>query len=258
VLLGEEMGYQKGAPAGGSARRLPVPLVASPWGLRWSADGRVVAGVDPEDRAVTIDLAAAKVVGETRHALPLDAMGRALRHDGTITHADTTWTPREAAWALKGDKLGGPGGAVWDLAKGRRCFAKSALEFVTVPTDSGWATVDWETGDGRWIDPRSGKTLDRFEVAVRTGDVVTKGWPDGKRAVLETAEGRQWVVEGGWTSTPPAQIEPPGTPLEGVVAVDERLFTRGKVGPLPVETAIKRGKRVWAWNTDGLLVALPP
>ena len=151
---------------------------------------------------------------------------------------------------------------MWDLDTGRRCFTRPVLRLgATVAARGPWATVAWDTGRGRWFDPETGRTVERFEVPVHSGDVLAAGWADDAAAVFETAEGRQVVVEGGWFRFPSRPRPRPPAPREPGVAVGaEGLHVggwRGALWPLPVEEACTVGDRVYGWSTDGLLVAVP-
>jgi len=264
VVIGGEEGWDRGAAPARSARPLPVQLSRGPWGLRWSTDGRVVAGQDSAGAAVWVDLVRSRVVRTVPEALPLDGVGRHLGQDGTLALAGDEgwgWRPVESSWARRGELLGGPGGVAWDLSVGLPLFTRSAFELgATVATDTGWATVNWETGSGHWVDPLTGVRRDEFQVGIRTGDLVSRGWAHGEGAVLQTAEGRQYAVRGRWVTAIPEPLQPPPDSAERGLFFQEgglRVGRRGTLWPLPVEAAARVGDRVYAWSADGLLVALP-
>ncbi len=248
LLVGDDSAWDRAAPARGHLRPLPVPLARTPWGQRWRADGGAVAGVTLEGRAVCIDLRDGAIVHDQPHARPLDAAGRFLGLDGTLSvGVDLGWRPREASCALRGARLAGPAGVVWDLDTGRRLFERPCVRFgVTVPTDDAWLSADWETGYGVRFDPETGRVIEPMHVPVLADDVLTRGWGDGVRAIVESAEGRQHVVEAGRVAPPASRVKAP--PREPAPRLPRDL---------PVTDATVRGGRRVAWSDDGLLVLLP-
>jgi hypothetical protein len=239
-------------------------LARNEWGLRWSTDGQTVAGVDPDGAAVWVDLVRGEEAGTVAAALPLNGSGGTLGRDGTLEvegGESRGWRPAESSWARRGEVLGGPGGVAWDLSVGRPLFTRTAFALgATVATDTGWATVDWESGIGHWVDPRTGARRDEFHVGLRTDDLISRGWANGAGAVLQSAEGRQYMVKGGWVTAIPEPLEPPPDPAERDLFLEAeglRIGRRGPLWPLPVEAAARVGDRVYAWSGDGLLVALP-
>ncbi|MBW1877957.1 MAG: hypothetical protein JRI25_04140 [Deltaproteobacteria bacterium] len=264
VVIGDDEAWEQGAAPTRSARPLPTRLARTEWGLRWSADGRVVAGVDPEGAAIWVDLVRGQVVRTVPAALPLNGSSGTLGWDGILEvegFDSRGWRPAESSWARRGKVLGGPGGVAWDLSVGHPLFTRAAFELgATVATSAGWATVDWESGLGHWVDPGTGVRRDEFQVGLRTGDLISRGWADGTGAVLETAEGRQYAVKRGWVAAIPDHVEPPHDTMEHGLILEAgglRVGRRGRLWPLPVEAAARVGDRVYAWSADGLLVVLP-
>lgn len=245
VLLGGEGGWDRGAAPGHGVRPLPALLAGGE--VRWSPDGRVVAGIDGEHTATWIDLDGGRVLETRPQAWPLDGQGRWLGRDGTLP--ESGWHPREASWARADELLGGPGGRVWDLASGRPITPPVLRLGVTVTTPEAWATVDWETGEGTWVDPRTGRTGPRFRIPLAADDVVRGGRVEAG-VVVETAEGAHWRVEGDRVL--------PAEPARRYKRPEPALAAFGRRKPdLPLEGAARVGGRIYGWSTDGLLVAFP-
>jgi hypothetical protein len=256
-LVGRGGAWTDGAPPGGSARALPVAVDAGDWGVRWSDDGMRIHGLDLAGEPVRVGLSGghAPLAG-----LPLDAEGAVLLGDGTIAGAGAAVPGiREASWALDGRWLGGPGGVVWDLTTGKKLLDAPVLRLgATVATTAGWATADWEDGRGVWVDPAPGRVRDPFAVPLDEDDTIETGAAQGSVAVFTTANGVHWAVEGSRvtrTAKAPSPVPPPPDPSFRVGR--DGLVVAGRAFPLPVEAAVRVGGRVWAWSTDGLLVAIP-
>lgn len=257
VVLGDADAWRRAAAPRGSARPLPVPLDARGWGVRFAADGGSVAGVR-DGAAVTVDLRREGGVGRVADRWPVDADGLLLGPDGALDVGEPAFTGLiEASCAFSPPWLAGPGGVVWDLRRGAPVFATPALALgATARVGDRWATVRWDDGDGVWLDA-SGRRVGRFSVPLPDDDVVSGACADGDALIVATAGGAAFRVRGEAVSAAEADVPSPPRRGEGWRLVRGGIEVGGARWPLPVDGAARFGDAVWAWSSDGLLVALP-
>ncbi len=235
VLVGDADAWITGASATGSLKKLPIELARGEWGLRWSDDGGEVAGQAPDGRGVSLSLAGPAVIKTRLGALPIDTDDRWLDLvSGALTVGQSIIGAGmiEASCCRQGHVLGGPGGVAWDLRTGQALFsAPTFLLGATVATEGLWATADWESGDGHWVDTHTGEQGHTFNVPLVDGDVLTGGFRDGDAVVFVTAEHWAWRVLGD-------EVEP----------------VSYRAPPAEEHTAVVDGIR-YAWDSDGWLSA---
>lgn len=237
VLVGDDA-FDRAAAPGRPLQPLPCPL-APP--VRSSPDGARAQGVGPDGEGVTVDLVANRVV-ERHDAAPVGDGW--LFPDGRLTVGGDTVRVgvREASWAVRGDRLAGPGGRVRDLRTGEPVGDGQVFLGATVATDAGFTTVHWETGEGLHLDP-DGRVIGTFRLPLDEDDVVVDGVAEGGGARFGTAMGAGWRVTGSTVEPAEApEVEHPEPP-DG--------------WEIPVEAeAVVHGRR-WGWTTDGLLLVRP-
>lgn len=245
-LIGDRDGFKLAGAPGRSASALPVRLRADAWGVRWADDGGRVAGIGPDGRTARIDLRTGAV--DFAEGLPLD-VDRTLGPDGAIAGVDWPRAPvREASWARSGNRLAGPGGSVWDLRHATILGPAAVRLGATCAVDGRWATVDWESGDGAWLDA-DGTARGTFHLPLAPGESVD-GAVDG---VFVTDADRGLAVGPDGAIT---EVEPPPLPAPPRVAG----LRIGKAGAdvagarIAVEAAAEVAGRVLAWGTEGWLV----
>ena len=211
------------APPGRCAQ--PIPPLAPP--IRWRADGTALRGHDGT-QTVDIDLS----TGDVRH-LPgvLPVSYEALLHldTGEIRSGDRRlqWGVIEASSALRGTRLAGPGGVIWDLRSGEPLFTDPRIQLgVTVAVPEGFATAHWETGRGHLLSP-DGEFLSEIAIPLEDDDVLCSAASDG---TLMSAAGRAWSLDGSEVA--------PRPPLEAQhsTTVDGRTYSWTEDGELSVET----------------------
>jgi hypothetical protein len=242
LLVGAVL-VDRGALPGRTPRDLHPSLV--PESVRWSDDGRRVAGVGPDGAAVVIDLGSREVV-QLGNVEPvavdawIDRTGCLVRNGVTVLDG-----LREASPAVWEDQLAGPGGLVWSLRTGAPVSAERVVALgCTVGTPDGFVTVDWQTHMLRTL-PSAGPGAEA-PLPLEPDDLVVAGvWADGA-VHLSTAYGRNLTwrdgrVEPGDRTVrqpAPASIDTPVGPwrMAGTTAVDGTTF---------------------GWTEDGWLLAWP-
>lgn len=234
VLLCTPDGVERVAAPGRVVVPLEVPL--DPTGpVRFSDDGMRVAGLDGGD-VVVLDAADGALVVREPGGILLDP-DRLLAPGDDETLA---WMSSPTVWDQ--DFLGGPEGAIWSLADGRRTTASVLGPGPTAATRHGWATTDGRRRV-RWLDPATGAS--RGGGLRIPDDTWSVARSDGEAAWFGTAAGR-WlrVTHQGVVDTahdaPPAPVA--HTP-------DEAWASLG------LEARITRGGRAWMWSAAGLLVS---
>ena len=163
------------------------------------------------------------------------------------------------AWALEGCFLGGPGGVVWDLERGRANFeAPRLLGSLVLPTEGAWMTVD-AAGQGVWLNPRTGETTAAFELPLEPEDAPSFGAAEGSQAVVHTEEGHRFLVRGSSVTTSRREAVPRGVLRSGpgwsLVRGELRVEGQPPVG-FGFAAATRVGRWVYGWRSDGLLVAV--
>ncbi|MBT3223575.1 MAG: hypothetical protein HN348_31275 [Proteobacteria bacterium] len=248
TLVGDANWWTAGAAPHRALLLLSTPLMRGDWGIRFSFDGCRVRGLDDEGDTVDIDLRTGEETNRCRGILPVDGEGRDLHPSGKITGDPCVSGLTEASCARGGNLLGGPGGVSWDLSTGKRLFQQPVFQLgATVATRGLWATVNWETGRGYWVDPQSGFSKVRFQVPLQEDDVVSGGYCHGKQVIIETSFGRAWRVEGKVVQ-----------PVEHRRGQAQRSCDREVCGFLledTVELGVTREKGWTAgWNSEGVLL----
>ena len=155
--------------------------------------------------------------------------------------------PIEASSARWEHWLAGPRGVVWDLRTGLRCFRAPALALgLTVGTPHGFVTMDWDTHEGWFVDPQSGRQSHRFVLPADPGDTVARGiWRDGA-VWVQTVLGAGFRVDLG--SVDAVQVTmPPSRPPDPIAPISE----------LPLEGTADVGRHRFGWTEDGWLFAFP-
>jgi hypothetical protein len=157
------------------------------------------------------------------------------------TLEDLRWHLTEASWALRDGLLAGPGGVTWDLQRGKPLFGNPVWRLgATVATAADWATVDWESGEGWWVHPRTGVVTDRFALPIGE-DIVERGW--------EVDGGVAFATTGGAFEVQGSEVTRTATigPLPHPIAIADWPEAEGSA---------ELGGRRFIWNTAGLLLAL--
>lgn len=164
-----------------------------------------------------------------------------------------------ASPGVGGQLLAGPGGAVWDLARGHRLRAD--LRGGACATDG--QRVVHVTGATLRIDD-----LPPLPHGLLTGpeDEVAGARIDGETVIVETLDGEQGVFslhDGALISR--AAVRAPRRPArvspEGVVLPPEdeesTVEVHGRDWPLPADGAARSDAGVWLWTREGMLVEVP-
>ncbi len=249
-----------GAPPGGVMRDLPGKLRTDGWGLRWASDGRSFSGTDAAGQAFTCDFSALQPLEH----FPCAVAGHSFAPD-TGMLSDGRLPKRgllEASWAYHGLRLAGPAGLVWDLTCGEPLFSTPVVQLgATVGTDRGWATADWESGEGYWFDPDTGTILARFKIPLGPGDWVEDGSAENERMIAVTAEGKRWSIWEDQVHATTSPFRPTPLPRAGngwqLQETGLRVAGWSSTWELPLDAAVRVRDRVFAWNADGLLIAVP-
>jgi hypothetical protein len=248
LLLGQRSLTRGGAP-GRSPRPLPTALAPDP--VRWSADGRLVAGVGeervgPSDESggVVLDLATGRATSAAGVPVAIDAWlrGGHIWRGGAVIRRGLV----EASAAAWGPWLAGPGGWLWSLQAAQPVARRRVVALgATVGTPSGFVTVDWETGRG-WTVGFDGRRRDPFALPLDPDDTVAAGRGEGDAVWFETALGDQFRVVGG------VATQSPGAPLDAPMPA--RILT--PAGPFQATVTAELDGRLYAANDDGWLIAL--
>jgi len=212
----------RAAPPRGSARSIP-PL-AGP--VRWRPDGCALRGMDGEE-TLSIDLENGVVQRQTG-VLPVSYDASLHLKSGEIREGETLlqWGVIEASCALRGPRLAGPGGVIWDLRIGAPLFRDPRILLgATVATPRGFATVHWETGRGQLLSPE-GEHLDDIRLPLDEDDVISGA---GEGGTFRSAAGHSWTAEG----VPCEPTRPREAPSSA--EVDGRRFTWNDSGRLSVD-----------------------
>lgn len=239
--------YTDAAPPGRSAVAMPVRFDADHWGVRWSADGETVLGVDEHGKGWSYHIPTRALTALP--GLPLDA--------------DTTVTDRipgfdrpivEASCARAGHLLAGPGGLVWDLRAAAPVADQPVIRLGgTFALDDRFGTIGWEDGEGAWV-AHDGAVLGEFRIPLDEHDALDDAWAALGAGWVRTTGDRIFRVAPGVVSEEDDAPPPPRT---------ARVGRRTKAGldlglavALPADEAAVLGDRVFAWSQDGLLVSL--
>lgn len=242
ALLGVD-GWTRGGLPGRSPRPLARPLLESP--VRWSDDGRRVAGLDEDEQGVVVDLETGRVEEVDGQPVSVDTWlrGAEIVRDGRIVRRGVA----EASTARQGDRLAGPAGRLWSLGTGCPVGDEGVVALgVTVGTPTGFVTVDWATHCGWTVDP-DGVRRDPFRLPLDEDDTVVAGIWDAGAVHLETALGERFRVLGGRV----APGDRPVTPPDGPETIESPAGSFDAAGTAEV------GSHRFAWNDDGWLLAWP-
>jgi hypothetical protein len=260
VLVGRDGEWTAGAARRGSVSPLPTPITIDPWGVRFDDDGAEVAGIGTAGDHVRVDLVGGRLLARTVGSLPLDAGTGALVGDTVRVHGAIRFRGvGEHTWALGGAQLAGPAGVVWDLVSGTPRFSNPVVKLgATAATGGLWVTIDWEHGDGAWFDPATGAITSRFRIQLAEGDMIEAATAVAGIGYARTSIGRVYAIDAGKVEhvqeyPDPVELGDRGDRWQ-IVPNGIRVDGYGLVR-VPVEAAATIGGRVWAWNTDGLLVA---
>jgi hypothetical protein len=161
--------------------------------------------------------------------------------------------------AFAGTVLAGPGGAVWDLAAGTR--GRTGLDGGVCATD-GARVAHVDDHEVHVLDgPTFAHGLcpddDAVDAARIEGDAIVVATLDGEVGTFGLADGaaRSRKTQRAPWRNPPAAC-PPGVVLpeadgESILAVWDTRY------PLPADAAARVGGELWAWTSEGSLVAVP-
>ncbi len=226
---------------------------------RFSPDGRSMLAAD-EDGVVLVDLTTGVVLRTWEGPLtPVGWAPEVLMWDttrGAIVDGDgAIWLEGLAGGvgAAGGSWLVGPGGALWDHARGARI--RDGLRDEVYATDGQRVLAGDDTSFGTLDGPR-------FPHGLVAGDDTLAGARlDGDACQLVTADGetgRYTLADGtrtkrGHVRRPVARTLPDGMRVDrdaGSVTVDRVTY------PLPVDGAVRTETGVWLWNDEGMLVSL--
>ncbi len=246
LLRGEEL-VTHGAPPRQTPRPLPLPLL---WdSVRFDPFGRWIRALTVAGDQVTLDL-------ETHEIVPQD--------DGTPVSIDRWLDPggqlifqgkplpiqwRGFSSARWGDRLAGPGGLVWSLERGAPVSSAPVVALgLTLGSPEGFFTVDWEHGQGWYIDPETGERSASLSLPLAPEDLILAGvWHPGE-ILLRSALGEMLRITGNQiTSIPDHPIEAPPKPRT----------QETPVGPLLIHGSAACREHELLWNDEGWLYALP-
>jgi hypothetical protein len=239
--------YTEAAAPGHSAVPMDIKLDADHWGVRWSADGETLFGADADGKGWSWHIARRRL--SPLAGLPLDAETVVTDRIPGIEHPVV-----EASCALSGHHLAGPGGLVWDLREEAPVCGSPVIRLgTTFALADRFGTVDWEHGDGAWVDLR-GAIIGEFRIPLDDEDAIEDSWGDADHGWIRTSAGRIFMVR------PSGVSEEDDAPEPAEPATVGRLTRNGLdlgIGlPLPADAAAIVGDRTFAWSQDGLLVRL--
>lgn len=233
-----------GASPDGPLLSLGLAADAEWWGVRWSPDGNLVA--QPGSESVSIDL---RTAGLTPCATwPANADGSAYLNE-TLTELTTpsgVVPLPTCSTARLGPLLAGPGGVSWDLYSGQQLFHTPVwrLGATVAVSEQRFFTVDYESGEGEWIHPRTGAHLAALQLPLHEDELVDEGWAHEDTAFIGLSSGRVLAVKADTAREVDAEAPAP----------ERRLHLKL---PLRWDHAAVVADHTWVWSESGLLLALP-
>ncbi len=231
---------------------------------RFSPDG-LRALVGDEDGVLELDLVSGKELRRWDGSfVPVGYAPGPVRWDravGSLVDADGTVIAEGfagAAPAQGGGWLAGPGGAVWSTETGAKL--REGLPAGLAATDGRRVVVADDT-EVRVLD---GATFPHT-LCEAGDDALDAVRLDGETVLLQTLEGETAAFSldgaplwrrGDGDPLPDAEHAPAGVTFADA-GEPSAVTVKGTEWPLPGDSGAKVGSELWAWTSEGLLIALP-